>query len=124
MYFVGYGDQNAFDYSKNIIYWMNDKAIITSSVYILNAAETLNHESAHAKHMSKNRDETLNKQQNIDPNYGNQEERDVILGEESETAIKLGKIFPNEQTRKDHFGIIYSVESPIADEVNGCIVSP
>ena len=124
MYFVGYGDKNAFDYSKNIIYWMNDKAIITSSVYILNAAETLNHESAHAKHMSEDKDGTLNKQKKIDSNYGNQEERAVILGEESETAKKLGKILPNELTRKDHSGTIYPVESPTSDEVNGYIVTP
>ena len=59
----------------------------------------------------------------IDSNYGNQEERAVILGEESETAKKLGKIFPNELTRKDHSGTIYPVESPTSDEVNGYIVT-
>ena len=60
----------------------------------------------------------------IDSNYGNQEERAVILGEESETAKKLGKIFPNELTRKDQSGTIYPVESPTSDEVNGYIVTP
>ena len=60
----------------------------------------------------------------IDSNYGNQEERAVILGEESETAKKLGKIFPNELTRKGHSGTIYPAESPTSDEVNGYIVTP
>ena len=62
VYFVGYGDDNmkgtgkgnSFNPTNNTIKWMNDKAIMTSSIYVFSPAEILNHEAAHAKRISEN----------------------------------------------------------------------
>ena len=132
VYFVGYGDDNmkgtgkgnSFNPTNNTIKWMNDKAIMTSSIYVLSSAEILNHEAAHAKRISENPSKVYENSAILDNEYGNLEEKEIITGTETETARKLGKIEQGEQTRYNHNGNIYHVDSPISSDIPGCVVTP
>ena len=132
VYFVGYGDDNmkgtgkgnSFNPTNNTIKWMNDKAIMTSSTYVLSPAEILNHEAAHAKRISENPSKVYENSAILDNEYGDLEEKEIITGTETETARKLGKIEQGEQTRYNHNGNIYHVDSPISSDILGCVVTP
>ena len=132
VYFVGYGDDNmkgtgkgnSFNPTNNTIKWMNDKAIMTSSIYVLSPAEILNHEAAHAKRISENPSKVYENSAILDNEYGDLEEKEIITGTETETARKLGKIEQGEQTRYNHNGNIYHVDSPISSDILGCVVTP
>lgn len=60
----------------------------------------------------------------IDPSnpYENKEEERVITGSEQETAKKLGEIGKGEVTRKDHFGTLFEMKSPISTEMKDEII--
>lgn len=52
-----------------------------------------------------------------DAEYGNMEEKNVIMGNEQRTARNLGEIQDNEVTRANHRGKYVQVESPISNTI-------
>ncbi|MBR4547219.1 MAG: RHS repeat-associated core domain-containing protein [Paludibacteraceae bacterium] len=119
VYFLSEGiesNSNEFNPNTKTITWNSRLGIITDNLYEMSPVEALNHEIDHAWGYETNpvQQKMLGKIE--DPNYGNLEEKRVIMGSEQETAQKLGKLKPGEVTRNNHNGSAYETTSPISTE--------
>gem|GEM_PF-5469338 len=118
-YYIEETDENScFDYKTNTIYWNPERALLTNTVYTLTPAELLNHEFDHAVAYDKDSASTLQRLYTKDEQYGNVEERRVITGSERNTAIKIGRLQSDQETRTDHFGVPYKVDTPSSHEID------
>ena len=119
VYFLSEGieyNSNEFNPNTKTITWNSRLGVITDNLYEMSPVEALNHEIDHAWGYETNpvQQQMLGKIE--DPNYGNLEEKRVIMGSEQETAQKLGKLKPGEVTRNNHNGSAYETTSPISTE--------
>ena len=119
VYFLSEGiesNSNEFNPNTKTITWNSRLGIITDNLYEMSPVEALNHEIDHAWGYETNpvQQKMLGKIE--DSNYGNLEEKRVIMGSEQETAQKLGKLKPGEVTRNNHNGSAYETTSPISTE--------
>ena len=124
------GNSNSFDSSTKTISWNSRKGLYTSNDAYLSPATRLNHELSHALQYDKN-PEQYKKDMNTraegeDETYTVEEKR-VIEGTESQTAVCLGEINSGEITRNDHSGRPFDTSNPISNrEMNpmDVIISP
>ena len=93
------------------IYWNPDNGIITSDGGRQSAATILEHEADHANDYVKNAHDHNERSGKADAQYDSKEERRVILGSESKTAISNG-----ESVRNDHKGTPYRTKDPTSTE--------
>ena len=92
-------NKNRFNPKSKTIYWMPDQGLVTDTNYLLCPVETLQHEFDHGA-----RSLTDYKRQQLDgktpdKNYGNLEEKRVVKGSERDTALKMGRIGKDQETR-------------------------
>ena len=90
------------------IIWESRKGLRLSNGKKQSAATRLEHEFDHYVDDVKNHKLHRERQQVKDSQYDNEEEKRVILGNESDTAIKNG-----EAIRKNHKGVSYNTVSSI-----------
>lgn len=83
---------------------------------MLSPTTVLNHEADHALDDIENPVEHNRNRKTSDANFDNKEERRVILGTETETAIKLGEIEKGQISRDDHSGYETRTSSPISKD--------
>ena len=103
--------------NNNTITWSSRFAIITEdNLYEMSPVEVLNHEIDHALKYDTDPVQQKKDFDSKDPDYGNLEEKRVIMGSEQETARKLGKLEPGEVTRNNHNGTAYETTSPTSTE--------
>ena len=100
---------NNFIPKNNTIYWLPKYGIITDNLYFLSPMENLQHEADHGAKYNSDPTTMLKDGEVSDPAFGNREERRVILGSETETAQKLGKLKEGEITRSSHTGVYIKV---------------
>lgn len=98
-------NEDYFDPRSNTIGWDPYSALRTTLGGGQSPALGLGHEVDHAV---ENRSKAARLMNHFDPRYDNAEERRVILGSETEAARTLG-----EDTRRDHGGSVYRVNSPV-----------
>ena len=89
------------------VYWNPEFGIITSTGGRQSPATILDHELDHAVDDVMNPNLHNQRENRIDSKFENLEERRVILGSETITAIRNG-----EAPRKDHKGIPFRVSNP------------
>lgn len=117
--YIKKGEVNNFNPNNMTISWINDHALITDTGYILTAGELLNHEMDHAHRYITDK-ENMRKDAKIqDLQYGNKEERRVVMGTELSTAQKTGQLKADEITRKSLYGNYYKTTSPISNDIIG-----
>ena len=97
---------NFFDSSTSTINWNPDESVLTKDLSILNPLELLTHECDHALQSITNPKQQKLDASIADDKYGNNEERRVIQGSETENARKLGKIKSTQFSRPDHYGTV------------------
>ena len=97
---------NFFDSSTSTINWNPDESVLTKDLSILNPLELLSHECDHALQSITNPKQQKLDASIADDKYGNNEERRVIQGSETENARKLGKIKSTQFSRPDHYGTV------------------
>ena len=100
---------NNFIPKNNTIYWLPKYGINTDKLYFLSPMENLQHEADHGAKYNSDPTTMLKDGEVSDPAFGNREERRVILGSETETAQKLGKLKEGEITRSSHTGVYIKV---------------
>ncbi|MCR4773311.1 MAG: RHS repeat-associated core domain-containing protein [Prevotella sp.] len=113
------GNDKAIDYTPDTEYYsQNGKKIIRwesrTGIYVEDGSQSpatrLEHEFDHAVDDSNNHSIHNDRARQYDEQYGNKEERRVIIGDEKDTAIKNG-----ETVRKSHSGIPFKTRSSISN---------
>ena len=122
-YLKEYEGDSYYNSQNKTIYWNSKRALITNTIYTLTPAELLSHEADHALENDKDCAASSQRNNTINVNYGNEEEKRVIEGSEQEVAKKLGRLKNGEKTRTDHNGTSYNVSSPDSDEIEGLIIT-
>lgn len=121
---------NYFDPSNKTISWNSRMGLLTTSGNFISPATRLNHELDHALQYDTNI-ETYNR--DVKTSVGGEdetytvEEKRVVEGTESRTAIRLGEIEEGTLTRLDHSGSPFPTNSPISNEElnkNKIIITP
>jgi RHS repeat-associated protein len=101
---------------KKTIFWNPYQGLETTDGKLLSPTTVLNHEADHALDDIENPVEHNRNRKTSDANFDNKEERRVILGTETETAIKLGEIEKGQISRDDHSGYETRTSSPISKD--------
>ena len=112
-------DSNSFNSSTNTISWNPRKGLYTNKDAFLSPATRLNHELGHAVNYLDDPQEyhkNIETQIEGDDETYTVEEKNVIEGIESETAISLGEINQGETTRNDHNGVTFDTDSPLSNK--------
>ncbi|WP_411812418.1 DUF6443 domain-containing protein [Chryseobacterium scophthalmum] len=118
-----------FQLSKMNIKWSPIIGLETDGDGNLSPTAVLDHEMDHANHYIDNPTEHKNLRNAGDEQYGNKEERRVIMGSEQSTAKKLGLIQKGQVTRKNHDGKLVKTAGvstappPKAQEIEGVIIT-
>ena len=102
--------RTCYDQEKNAIYWDSGYGAITLTVNFLSPAELLGHEFDHAQQSNTNPEQFNKDIQTEVEDYGNVEEKRVIEGAETHTAVELNRIGAGSQTRPDHSGTLMPVK--------------
>ena len=100
---------DCFSPATNTIYWMPEYGVMTDNNYFISPMENLQHEADHGAKYNMDPESMLNDKKTSNDNFSNEEERRVILGSETDTARKLGKLSDNEYTRSTHTGTFLRV---------------
>ena len=101
---------------QKTIFWNPYQGLETTDGKLLSPTTVLNHEADHALDDIENHAEHIRNKQTKDVDYRNKEERRVITGTETTTAIKLGEIAEGEISREDHSGYETRTISPISNK--------
>mgnify|MGYP004624285775 CR=1 FL=1 len=110
IYVINIGGNSFYTNEQNtsIINWNSRNGMLTSSAGRQSPATIIEHEMSHAIDDQNNHKNHVDRRNTMDEKYENKEERRVIIGSETQTAISN-----NEGTRNDHYGNSYETESPI-----------
>jgi len=117
IYIVEYTDGPSY-YSpkKKTIFWNPYQGLETTDGNHLSPTTVLNHEADHALDDVENSVQHKIRKNTKDENYDNKEERRVIMGTETDTAIKLGEIKEGELSRDNHLGYDTQTNDPTSSK--------
>lgn len=120
---IAYSPTRSFsngDSQRGLVYWNPNEGLRNENGQILSPSTVLEHEIDHAYHEIISSEEHQILTQTVNDNFTNEEEKRVILGNETITAVANGEV-PDGSNSREHHGEGISpvyVEDPTSTEVN------
>lgn len=107
---------------RNLVYWNPNNGLMNENGQILSPSTVLEHEIDHAYHKATNSKEHQILVERVNDNFTNEEEKRVILGNETITAVANGEV-PDGSNSREHHGEdegirTVFIEDPTSTEVD------